>query len=327
MKQKVKPNKHFGSMLQTCQHNTFADFFDLISPLNTRGIMADGNIFRGESTSSYSLLPSILRDSSTSFRGKFPFLEKNIHTKDFILHEHYLLEQFCILANTSGLPVPNNFSDVLRASKPEFSSTPFPWLNPDLENLAALAQHYGIPTRCLDWSQDIFTAIYFASMGACRRIQENIETGKTLFEDNDFFVIWVLNTQKLDKWPYPIRFIVPPYSQNPNLRAQRGVLTYWPEQIVQSDEGKPVERIPLNELFESYWKTNGRSVYPPNTFPLQKHLLPITECISAFSAVRKLGYTASKLFPGYSGASRELEEEHIIQYIIRECRQKGITML
>ena len=32
------------------------------------------------------------------------------------------------------------------------------WLPEDLYELAGLAQHYGVPTRLLDWSQDIFVS-------------------------------------------------------------------------------------------------------------------------------------------------------------------------
>lgn len=304
-------------MVRSYPYSDFARFLATISPLKTQGILADRNVFRGESISTYTLLPSVLRTTQTSCMGQYPIVNNFTETKDFVLHEHSLLEQFCIVANNSGLVVPNNFSNILRANQPIFGATPFPWLTRDVESLAALAQHYGIPTRCLDWSQDIYTAIYFAAMGACRRIQKRLMTGEEPFEGEGHFVIWVLEKWKLDRWPYPIRFIVPPYHQNPNLQAQRGVLTYWQMEYDQNHANQVIDRTPIDELLKSYWLTQGSTRYPPNSFPLEKHLIPITECVKAFYAVRNLGYTASKLFPGYAGAAQELEEEHILSDLKR----------
>lgn len=40
------------------------------------------------------------------------------------------------------------------------------WLPENFLELAALAQHYGLSTRLIDWSKDIYTSLYFASSGA-----------------------------------------------------------------------------------------------------------------------------------------------------------------
>jgi hypothetical protein len=44
------------------------------------------------------------------------------------------------------------------------------WIFDDLEELTALAQHYGIPTRMLDWTYDFDTALYFASINVAKKV-------------------------------------------------------------------------------------------------------------------------------------------------------------
>lgn len=57
------------------------------------------------------------------------------------------------------------------------------WLSEDLYEIAGLAQHYGLPTRLLDWSQDIYVSLYFACIGAMNSIKNNGFT-------DDNIVLW-----------------------------------------------------------------------------------------------------------------------------------------
>lgn len=312
-------------MVRTHRHHTFQDFYEKISPLHQHGILAEGNVFRGESSSSYTLRPSILRlpeDAKSIFNNYENVLSLET-TEEFIRYEHALLEQFCILANSMGLPVPNNFSDLQRAPKPNFDP-PCTWISDELAELAALSQHYGIPTRCLDWTQDIYTAIYFAAIGACKRALEKVSNKIPPFSDDDYMVIWVLKKYKLDNWSWPLKMIVPPYSENPNLCAQRGVLTYWELKLDKNAGSKPVDRTPLDLLLKNFWCNIGKySVY---SYPLERHAIPVQECIAAFRALRILGYTATRLFPGYAGAARALEEEHIAYSLTELAKQHNVVV-
>ena len=54
------------------------------------------------------------------------------------------------------------------------------WLPEDLYDITALAQHYGLPTRLLDWSFEINIAIFFA-------ISELIKEDS--YNENDFIFL------------------------------------------------------------------------------------------------------------------------------------------
>lgn len=83
---------------------------------------------------------------------------------------------------------------------------------------AALAQHHGVPTRLLDWTDDPLTAAYFSA------------SSKPV---GDRIAVWALNERaanhvRVELWPgvgWGIRTIRPPRAPNAFLRAQRGAFT------------------------------------------------------------------------------------------------------
>ena len=192
------------------------DCFDFLEhDLTPRGkyhYLLDRFVFRGEARSDYSLLPSILRKETRSKWLSSPFNEwSNEDTQSTQLHlELKILRRFFQLSNKRGLLLPScrilecddfKAHEIISNLKTWY---PFVYNNENcfaLMTVAALAQHYGAPTRFLDWTYDINTALFFAS---CK---------PKVIPESNCMVVWAIDKKILDNYEavqdMPIKFITP----------------------------------------------------------------------------------------------------------------------
>lgn len=276
--------------------------------------MLEGFIFRGHSQESYQLTPTALRAESAddfwSVCGGKPIGDQWEMSFWQIRAEYNLLRSFYRLADQRGLQVP--ISDRMRsnlAQEYEFlglvhSHQQDIWIPRDLHEVAALAQHYGIPTRLLDWTYDIFVALYFAFKGAA---------GK-----DGNLVIWALNKEYLSSLKGSVKqvgveFITPHYSGNPNLNAQRGLFTLWSEVspsmvevavMFQQQKVALTDRRTLDErVFEALEYEEGFPVF-------KKFIVPCSEATRGCVILDQIGYNPSRIFPGYDGVAKQILTQH-----------------
>ena len=183
---------------------------DRYSPVSSRTLDLDGlrdlvfepfasHAFRGHGIAGRDLVPSAYRrDGPCGYDTLLRMMEGHLKYNgvavdvpeglDIEVLEIADLRIFHELCNAQGLPVPDLgsttdnpyteasdmiFRDGLRGR----------WMDRRWLEVACLAQHYGVPTRLLDWTTDVNVALHFAAGSALRHMDG----------PGDGFCIWVLD--------------------------------------------------------------------------------------------------------------------------------------
>lgn len=272
-------------------------------------------IFRGHRDSSWKLLPVAHRPKGHGNKlwrlidvlRKLPLIP--ITLTDFDLQEfnvHSLtqanaifawcsaeleaLHQFCELANTLGLPVQiPTYSSPLKIG--QLHTTVVSHRLPS--DMLALAQHHGIPTRLLDWTDDPIIATFHAA-----------NSTTTSFAPNEL-AVWALSKQNLPQYTFdngkrkhtydPITFVNPARHMNPFLMAQRGVLTdvYFANRYYLEYGQWP----DLETVF-----ANAKAASPS----LRKFVLKSSHIPELKILLRREGYSTARIMPSLDNVASEV---------------------
>ena len=296
------------------------DFLEALAPWSS-DLKIDNYIFRGHADKNYLLAPTSIRADSIETIWEFSkaYIDITGSTKDndfsLAFVEYQLIRDFFRGADVRGLLVPTSERLRRRLHQSVDSHTMSKWIDDgkwlpdDMLEVAALAQHYGIPTRLLDWTYDPFTAAFFASRPTGQKKRD--------------LCVWGLNASIVGNFDsaigdFPLKLVTPPYSGNPNLAAQSGLFTHWAQTVpglktFTSGEIKalpPVDRRPLDVVLKEYFleTSSGRL---PELFI--KWTLPGDEADELVRLLRAFGYGPGKLFPGYDGVAMEMKERRFFK--------------
>ena len=287
-------------------------------------------IYRGHYSNKYQLVPYALRDGGlNSFLSPNDLSDERVHffsQVEFVqmMSEYQLLHKFYNLCDRHHLRVPDcprlreglvkgydPYSFILREN----------WLPKEFWEVAALAQHYGVPTRLLDWTYNIHTALYFAVRDFVKPLsaQEQLLKTETILKNREkieepLCEIWALDTRVVvaKEGKLPLCLIRPPYNGNPNLAAQEGVFTLWSLlKPVHIEDGKWKfditfkDKTPLDQLLVKKLEELKIDEQPF----LYRISFPQRAAIEIYEYLKQAGHTAAKLFPGYDGVTIAMKEE------------------
>jgi len=278
-------------------------------------------IFRGLKDINYSLIPSSIREKNISKLWELIGKNKNIGQSDQehwqIIAEYNILKMFYDIADKSGLNLPK--TDTLRDNiDDDFKLSIFlktdGWLTDNLMEIAGLAQHYGLPTRLLDWTYDYKIALFFATSGFYNEEEKEKDC-----------VVWAINNHyfnylKLNDKDIPLKFYRPPYRDNKYLCAQKGLFTTW-KIIDKNDEDlqnfyknqfhEKINRNPLDLLVCDYISNNAiEDNYDLKNYKvLYKFVIPNRLKYDILKQLKRDMYSEEYLFPGFSGVCLSMENK------------------
>ncbi len=206
---------------------------------------------------------------------------------------------------------PDEYSRIERGLLRHFKRQAHQYLNdipPDSDWLewTALMQHYGAPTRLLDWTYSFYVACFFAIQGASPDTEAAVwafnyrEFDRYLYDACHPLAKQLLRKDRNIKKPetieavlsesYPLVWSLEPFRREVRLYMQQGVF------LVPSD------------LRQSYMKNVETLATAAGRPPLTKLILHLDLHFirEALSDLRRMNISHATLFPGLDGYSRNL---------------------
>lgn len=195
--------------------------------------------------------------------------------------------------------------DTFRHRSPPFMPGPLPAATPDgdLETLFIM-QHYGLPTRLLDWTENPFVALYFALV-KWRRTLPSADAG-----------VWTLNPKRLNQislmgMSKDSDIILSP--NHSNLRAYRPGHIEREKPVAMYGVHNSKRIVAQRGVFVLFGSApdpmDAQEPVGPEAV-LDKIIIDKDSAAAIFAALFRMGFTDSVVFPDLDGLAKEVSYQH-----------------
>ena len=271
-----------------------SQYISYIEQINQRSISSKF-IYRGENDEKYMLLPSVYRRLNESG------MNASIYLTEY--SEKYIIQQFIAEASIhAGVPPTDDY---------------FTWLE--------YAQHYGVPTRLLDWTSNPLVALFFACYrpnekngkinilhySSYKEVSEkknrNYLKEKSL-KQSVVDMIW--NGSK--EFPYPLVFH--PYYLDRRMSAQSSLFMVWGNRVQTLNEMvAEIENDGRGHELRLVKTNDEESLVCEETSALEVITIPADAKAQLLRELDNVGINYGTLFPGLDGIGKTVEWRMNIQ--------------
>lgn len=281
-------NRKFPIIQET--HFKSADrLWEALSPTRPLRIAPSRFVYRGQGKAHHKLVPSVLRDLDRA--AAISPGSNTINATDMVFYEILLLRKFALHCDSLGIPIPGD-SQAFRENHLTTQNAdiyyirPDRWPNPELLDLMAMAQHHGVPTRLLDWSNKPYVSAYFAASSAVSHFHN--------WSAQDRLAIWAMDLSKINLHT-KIRIHRSPGATSRHLAAQDGLFTIQAHSGIRGGE------------FVTQGLEEQTDDLPEPLF--LKLTLPVFESVRLLQLCSSAGFNAATMFQSADGAGKAVLDD------------------